>query len=356
MTGSQLTNNLPQLLLFILILGIAIFLLVAFFAGTGMKGRRKFVLKETEFYKKYFTTKENSTEMGLDKIKAYAREKFPEVLRLVKKIFEALGFQPDGAIKTSFAEVKKCLKERIGGSNYAYKVPWYMLVGDTESGKSTVVQNLNIPHPIDSPKFGFPEKGPALNWWFYEKGIILDPAGYNIFSDPQASKGSDWVTLLKNLSKIRGKRPLDGLILTVPASYFVGRNKLTDEVLRQKADALSNQLIKTEKYLGVKLPIYILITKCDKIAGFKGYCNELMPNTHNEIMGWSNPYATDMNYNPRWIGEAFKSIYGYLFESVLRIFSRGRTEEYRDDVMIFPQSFEAVQEGAQKYILSLIHI
>tara|TARA_R110002050_G_scaffold847_4_gene5978 strand:+ start:60485 stop:64648 length:4164 start_codon:yes stop_codon:yes gene_type:complete len=350
MTGSQLTNNLPQLLLFILILGIAIFLLVAFFAGTGMKGRRKFVLKETEFYKKYFTTKEDSTEMGLDKIKAYAREKFPEVLRLAKKTFEALGFQPDGAIKTSFAEVKKCLKERIGGSNYAYKVPWYMLVGDTESGKSTVVQNLNIPHPIDSPKFGFPEKGPALNWWFYEKGIILDPAGYNIFSDPQASKGSDWVTLLKNLSKIRGKRPLDGLILTIPASYFVGRNKLTDEVLRQKADALSNQLIKTEKYLGVKLPIYILITKCDKIAGFKGYCNELMPNTHNEIMGWSNPYATDMNYNPRWVGEAFKSIYGYLFESVLRIFSRGRTEEYRDDVMIFPQSFEAVQEGAQKYI------
>jgi type VI secretion system protein ImpL len=225
-----------------------------------------------------------------------------------------------------------------------------MMVGDTHSGKTTVLKNLNIPHPIDSPKFGFPEKDPAISWWFYEKGIVIDPAGYSLFSDAKAPKGSDWTTLLKNLSRIRGKCPLDGLILTVPANYFIGKYKLTEEDLRQKADALSDQLIKTEKYLGIKLPVYILITKCDYIAGFKGYSNELMPNTHNEMMGWSNPYTTDMNYNPRWIGEAFKTIYGYLFEGVLRIFSRGRTEEYRDDVMIFPQSFELLQEGMQKYI------
>lgn len=350
MTGGQLTNSLPQLLLFILLLGIAIFVVIAFFAGTGMKGRRKFKFKETEFYKKYFTTKEETKGDWSDKAKAYLKEKFPLVLDFLKKTVEALGLQPDGPIKNSFEAAKKCLKERIGGADYVYKVPWYMMVGDVASGKTTVLQNLGLPHPIDSPQFGFPEKGPAINWWFYEKGIVIDPAGYCLFSEPNASKGSDWVTLLKNLSKIRGKRPLDGLILTVPANYFLGKYKLTEEELRQKADALSDQLIKTEKYLGVKLPIYILITKCDKIAGFKGYCNELMPKTHNQMMGWSNPYTTDMNYNPRWIGEAFKTIYGYLFESVLRIFSRGHIEEYRDDVMIFPQSFESLQEGFQKYI------
>jgi type VI secretion system protein ImpL len=155
-----------------------------------------------------------------------------------------------------------------------------------------LLQSLQLKQPISQD---FPGDSRACDWYFYDHGIVIDVKGDLIVSQNDLySNEQDWRLLLDLLANHRSKRPLDGIILTISAEELLG--KLPHELLMRRADRLYMKLWEMQRTLGVRLPVYFLITKCDLVAGFSSFCQEIPEENQQDILGWSNPYSIETSF------------------------------------------------------------
>ncbi len=340
----MLLNYIPHLIVIVLALNALIFLLVVYSTKFSLKAQlEKIGLKSPEFFTKLQTAFPSSVMESsslLEKIQLY-----------IYGVLDILGVRPLGPIYTSFRGAIRALKSNLTAEDL-YSLPWFIVIGDNSSGKKTLLQNIGLSNPISSPSFAIPREDPLLQWWFYENGIVLEVSEKCLTTERVEES---WDTLLKALKRYRSYRPIDGIILTTPATYFTGEEVLSKTDVVQRANLLSCQLSKAGYSLGFKLPLYFIMTKCDEIAGFSGFCKELPDDALSEIVGWSNPYATDLSYRDSWATEGFGKIYTSLFESTLRIFSKKDVGDFSDDLMIFPQAFANLKESVGIYLGSIFN-
>jgi len=70
-----------------------------------------------------------------------------------------------------------------------YKLPWYVIIGESGSGKSEAIRHsgIDFAHGMQDE---FQGSGGTVNmdWWFTNRGIILDTAGSMIFSETAPAK------------------------------------------------------------------------------------------------------------------------------------------------------------------------
>lgn len=264
-----------------------------------------------------------------------------------------VGLFPEKPIYESFRHSDKWLKLNIDGEDYAYELPWYLIVGERESGKTTLLKNLSIRRPADHPAFSDSPISPSVEWRFFDKGVVLDVSGAAFLGDSLLDKYRGFEAILKNLVRFRTRRPIDGIILTIPASYFIGTAPLSEDEIFARATQVATKLRLMESKLGLKLPVYVLITKCDQIAGFSGYANSLPKNKLKEMFGWSNPYTLDELFSPQWIHTAVQNMVSYATKASLDIFEEGSVHNYQDDVMVLISELAKIETGLTKYLSTI---
>jgi type VI secretion system protein ImpL len=340
----MLLNYIPHLIVIVLALNALIFLLVVYSTKFSLKTQlEKIGLKNPEFLTRLqnaFPSSIIESSSLLERIQLY-----------IYGVLDVFGVRPLGPIYSSFRGAIRALKSNLTAEDL-YSLPWFIVIGDNSSGKKTVLQNIGLSTPISSPSFAIPTEDPLLQWWFYENGIVLEISEKCLTTEKVEES---WDTILKALKRYRSYRPIDGIVLTTPATYFTEEEILSKTDIVQSASLLSRQLSKAGYSLGFKLPLYFIMTKCDQVAGFSGFCKELPNEALSEIVGWSNPYATDLAYQDSWAVEGFDKIYTSLFQSILRIFSKKDVGEFSDDLMIFPQAFSNLKENVGIYLGSIFN-
>ncbi len=244
----------------------------------------------------------------------------------------------------SFFKALEFMKQSLG-TGYKYKLPWFMMIGTSESGKSSLLSGFTHDEIFDDEN-----EDADITWWFLRGGIILDVKG-DVFLPKDHFKANEksWNIMLKMLSKYRGSKPLNGIILSIPANELYGKNKLSIEIIRQRAHFLSRKLNFTQNFLGMKLPIYIVITKTDTIPGFQSFCSEIPVRNRNNMLGWSSQYSLDSIYTSKWIDEAFEAIEDELNEIRMEIFSESSITTTRDGVFVFPSELLTIKENLAAY-------
>ncbi|MFM2478738.1 type VI secretion protein IcmF/TssM N-terminal domain-containing protein [Celerinatantimonas sp. MCCC 1A17872] len=167
--------------------------------------------------------------------------------------------------------------------NPLYVLPWYMIFGESDSGKTTAVNSSKLTSILT-------DVGPIpgisttrnCDWWFFEEAIILDTAGRYAVALEEGRDSSEWQQFLSLLVRYRKKEPLNGLILTVSVEKLL--NEDPDE-LREYAMALRRKIYELMKSVGAKFPIYILVTKVDLILGVKSLSDLLPESVLSEPLG-----------------------------------------------------------------------
>lgn len=219
-----------------------------------------------------------------------------------------------------------------------YSVPWYLMVGPPGSGKTEAVRHSRL-------KFasGLQDKMQgvggtySMNWWFTNDAVILDTAGRIIMEDT-----TDWQSFLKMLKKTRPREPINGLILAIDCNRLK-----TQDAARLEADAeqIARQLETIQRALGVRFPVYVLVTMCDKLPGFRTFFNDMQdPQQQNQMLGWSNQADLDTAFLVEELDEHFRLVRQRLVERRTRLLldpvhtqdpSKRRTDEV-DSLYAFP--------------------
>lgn len=188
-----------------------------------------------------------------------------------------------------------------------YKLPWYVIIGESGSGKTEAIRHSGIEFP---PGLQDELQGSGgtvnMDWWFTNRGIILDTAGSMIFRETQAGSAPEWAEFLRLLKKARPHCPVNGLFLVLSIESLI---KDSADKIAEKASRLAQQLDLIQRTLDVRFPVYLIITKADLLTGFREFFDNIEdPLLQHQMFGWSNPDPLDSHFRPDLVEQHLKSV------------------------------------------------
>ena len=217
-----------------------------------------------------------------------------------------------------------------GESRYVHELPWYVFIGAPGSGKTTALVNAGL---------NFPLKGvggdPALagvggtrncDWWFTEEAVLLDTAGrYTTQESDLEADAAAWQGFLGLIKRFRPRRPLNGALVTLSVSDLM---LWSEDERKRYAWHVRARVAELYERLGVRFPVYLLVTKTDLLAGFMEFFGELDADARKRVWGVSFDTTGDgfMTGSP---GQRFADEFGDL-ERRLYAEMLGRLQDERD--------------------------
>lgn len=205
----------------------------------------------------------------------------------IQNFLARFGFFGTDSLSQSFGYALKLMYDFIGGSQFRYQLPWIVTLGSQSTGKSTLLESLSMDRPIGRPLFET-EGGekPLCDWWFFDHGTVLDLDGKLVLSASQPLSDEDnWKLFLNLLARHRPKRPLDGIVLTIPASELMGKKALSHDDIMIRAEYLYEKLWQMQHMTGIRVPVYVVVTKCDLVPGFESFCKSIPSHNGRGIFG-----------------------------------------------------------------------
>jgi len=256
-------------------------------------------------------------------------------------------------LRISFARAVRFLRSNVAGRNYRYQIPWYLLLGEAGSGKTSLIRHVRVERSSGEREHDFGiAHGPG--WHFFDQGVVLDvPGDYLVRPGMLGSDEKSWRSLLRLLNRHRPRRPIDGIILTLPATDFQSSTGLDQATLSHKAGHLYERLWHAQRALGMCFPVYVVITKCDQLPGFRSLCRALPDRCRQEMFGWSSPYGLGMVFASQWIDEAFEYSVGALIQARSEIFAGRQPVEDPDALYFFPGELLSLRDSLQFFLYQL---
>ena len=186
--------------------------------------------------------------------------------------------------KESIAKLKKSHLRKYG--NPLYVLPWYIVMGESRSGKTSAIKNSNLSSALtDVSKATIISGTKNCDWWFLDQAIVLDTAGrYTIPIEEEKDK-KEWQAFLALLSKYRKKEPINGVIVTVASDTLL---TVDPAELNDKARSIRQRINQMMRILGARFPVYLLVTKMDLVNGFTDFCDHIPEQRIDQVMGYTN--------------------------------------------------------------------
>lgn len=259
-----------------------------------------------------------------------------------------------GRLRAEFKNNVRLLRANVSGRDYRYGLPWYLMIGQAGSAKSTLLLNSGLRPSLQDGEEDLEAEKSDLKWWFFDQGILLDVPGHFVLSAAgQPVHDKPWETVLSLLVKHRGQRPIDGAVLAVPWPDLAGRGKPDLLRIRNAADLLYQRVSRAQAVLGMNFPVYVVVTKCDHATGFSSFCEAIPESMSQSLFGWSNPYNLTAAFNPSWVDEAIDAVSARLQDIELEIYAEGREMADPDAFFLFPKQLASVREPLRAFLSAL---
>ena len=263
------------------------------------------------------------------------------------------------ALQQRFSQALKVLGESARQSGKAswlkrgqflYELPWYMFIGLPGSGKTTALLNAGLTFPLAGKMGQASVRGVGgtrnCEWWFTDEAVLIDTAGRYTSQDSDAAvDAAAWDTFLALLRKSRPRQPLNGVLLTINIEDLL-RQGPADR--KEHALKLRTRLQELQARLGVRPPVYVLITKCDLVAGFHETFGEFGREEREQVWGFSFQHdANGPNAANATPLQSFSSEFAALGKRLRDgLIDRMQAEPdvlRRAAVFAFPQQFEGLK-------------
>ncbi|WP_300042630.1 type VI secretion system membrane subunit TssM [uncultured Paracoccus sp.] len=181
------------------------------------------------------------------------------------------------------AILEQMKRSKLGSRKFLRDMPWYVIIGPPGTGKTTALRQSGLHFPIDLSD-DLKGVGGTRNcdWFFTEDAVLIDTAGRYVEqqSDPEVD-AAEWKGFMDLLVRHRGRRALNGVILTLSVQELAG----DDTSIREHGREIRKRLAELREQTGLKLPVYLMITKADLIPGFEEFFGDLNLRDREQVWG-----------------------------------------------------------------------
>ena len=234
--------------------------------------------------------------------------------------------------------------------NPLYVLPWYLVIGESGSGKTTAIKSARLSSPFaDVSRISGISGTRNCDWWFFEQAVLIDTAGRYAIPVDEGRDKDEWQKFLTLLARYRKKEPLNGLVVTIAANKLLESGS---EALDEDGRSIRRRIDQLMQVLGARFPVYVLVTKCDLIQGMTQFCDHLPEKALDQAMGLINhDLSTDVaafhNRAMHTIGERLRDLRLLLFH---KSESKGAEQGFDPGLLLFPEEFERLKSGLDAFI------
>lgn len=255
-------------------------------------------------------------------------------------------------VKESIQLIRKSKLGDKKGNAALYELPWYMVIGNPAAGKSSAIYNSGLKFPFEETHQKMVSAGlsgtRSCDWFFSTQGVLLDTAGrYSVYAEDHA----EWLGFLNILKKSRAKAPVNGLIVIVSIAELISQSPEHSLKLAKNLRARIQDL--TER-LEVVVPVYLVFSKMDLIAGFTEFFNCYAAQEYNQAWGATLPYEQNSSQHAVTL---FEKHYNILYDGLKSVstthLSRRHAQNISPSVMTFPLEFKTLKPALKSFIGTL---
>jgi len=227
------------------------------------------------------------------------------------------------------------------------KNAWYIVIGEKNEGKSSLLHASESLAQIRRQSTGSNrEEDEQLGFWMMQDSIILDTPGEMI--EQHCEEGAVlWWKFLQQIKRRRTRDSVNGIILCISTETL--RN-CSIEALQQKGDNIGKRLIELTHMLNIQCPVYVVVTKCNKLDEQERYFQSFPISATKQVMGklYQIPHK-EMRMNDI-VTDAVHYIYDQL--NILRLLNL-RNKDYlekRDHNLFFPERLKMLKRGLTAFL------
>ncbi|TDR78369.1 type VI secretion system membrane subunit TssM [Paludibacterium purpuratum] len=245
---------------------------------------------------------------------------------------EGLEAQQLEALKLGYQPIRRLLKR---GSVRA--LPRYLLLGAAASGKTALLQQsgLRIEHSHGDAN---------CSWLLGEQAVLIEASCALV---PAA-----WQLLMRQLARARRSRPLNGVLVALDLPRLT---TLSADALAAEANGLHERLDRLQRRFGYGVPVYVLITQCDHLAGFNAFFAGMTEEQRRQVWGMTLPLPS--SDRTRTVLDGFSAEFSVLVTQLYRqvadrLYALPSVDE-RAQAMNFPLQFAALQPRLESFLRQL---
>jgi len=270
-------------------------------------------------------------------------ERFATALQTLKNA----KFDHGGGIGAAFSGLSSRL-----GKRYLYELPWYAIIGAPGSGKTTALVNSGLNFPLAATMREHKVRGVGgtrnCDWWFTDQAVLIDTAGrYTTHDSHRAGDSKAWEGFLGLLKRSRPRQPLNGMLVTVSVSDL-----LTQDASHraQHAEAVRQRVQELHHHLGMRFPIYLLVTKSDLLAGFVDYLGEVDKDVRATPWGFTFRMDKQQRSDLSTFAAEFDALERRLTDGLVDRLQFERDPQRRARIYGFPQQFEGLRAVLKDFV------
>jgi len=192
------------------------------------------------------------------------------------------------------------LQRHLDNRRYLWQLPWYMVLGPSGSGKTSLLREGYPADIIYTPEaVRGAEQHVYITPHVGKQAVVFDTDGI-FFEQVDANilHRRLWEHALGWLVQKRARQPLNGVILTLDFPDLLTADKSRREYLLQ---TLRNRLQDLRQNLHCQLPVYVVLTKLDLLAGFSSLLRGLDRRERETILGVT--FTRRAHENDEWRAE-----------------------------------------------------
>ena len=193
-----------------------------------------------------------------------------------------------GPMAAAWREGMACLSRAplARRENPVYARPWAILLGREGSGAHTLAQ------AAAGEPFG-PGHGAPLRWHFLPEAVLLEPGRDFVSASPSPQNEADWEDLLAGIASARKREPVNAVIVTMDAPSLLaadaqtadGRAADAGEAVRASGRQIRSRIRDLLAVSSASLPVYVVVTKLDRLPGMDGFLRSLPPEDADGFLG-----------------------------------------------------------------------
>ncbi len=243
------------------------------------------------------------------------------------------------------ASVKKLQGSRLRKKgNPLYVLPWFLIMGESRTGKTSAIKNARLSSSMTEVSRASGISGTRnCDWWFFEQAVILDTAGRYTIPIDEGPDLEEWKQFLTLLSRYRKREPLNGVIVGISADKLLDPD---EKKIREDGQSIRRRIDQMMRIMGVRFPVYVLVTKMDLVHGFTDFTHRLPPESMSQAMGYMNTAL-----NPYWEEVAKKGLEKIAGDlKALRLILVNRPTNPSPGTLLFPNEFERFGPGLFSFL------
>ncbi len=260
-------------------------------------------------------------------------------------------------LRDALGQLKRTgLSGRFG--RHLYQLPWYMFIGPPGAGKTTALINSGLRFPLADATAGKGGRAPVggvggtrnCDWWFTDQAVLIDTAGrYTTQDSHRAVDAAAWLGFLKLLKRTRARQPLNGVLVAISLSDLA---ELSEAERHDHAQAIRRRLRELHDELGLRIPVYVLFTKADLLAGFSEFFDNLGREEREQV--WGMTFALDDGRGEDGavaaFGTEFDALLARLNDRVLERVQQEADIQRRRLIDGFPQQVASLRDVAAEFL------